>query len=155
MNSQLPTPTNIKEQLTRDEGGDWEFPYDDAEGKRFLLGETLKGNLTIGIGINLSAGFSQIERDMIFNYRLGIATKALGSNWAWALGLDDVRQGAMVNMIFNMGAAKFAGFHDFLTKLEARDYAGAAAAMLDSNWARQVGARAVRLSEQILNGTWQ
>lgn len=147
--------SNIKEQLTRDEGGDWEFPYDDAAGKRFLLGETLRGNLTIGIGINLSAGLSQIERDMIFNYRLTIANKALAANWPWALGLDDVRQGAMVNMIFNMGGARFAGFRDFLAKMEVRDFPGASAAMLDSNWARQVGARAVRLSEQILTGLWQ
>jgi hypothetical protein len=36
--------------------------------------------------------------------------------------------------------------------MQLKDWAGAAAEMLDSSWAKQVGARAQRLSEQMRRG---
>ncbi len=147
--------TCLEDQLRRDES-ERQFAYDDATGGTLLKGATLKGNLTIGVGRNLSAkGLSKKERDFLLDNDISEATAALEANFPWIAELDDVRKGALVNMTFNEGVAHLAGFHVALGKMQAKDYAGAAAAFLDSLWAKQVGPRASRLCLQIESGFWQ
>ena len=43
----------VDAQLVIDEG-DRNFPYDDATGRTLIRGDTLKGNITVGIGRNIS-----------------------------------------------------------------------------------------------------
>lgn len=65
-------------------------------------------------------------------------------------GFDELAPSAqevLVDMVFNMGPARVRQFHQMLAALEAHDYARAAAEMLDSLWARQVGDRARHLAE--------
>lgn len=120
-------------------------PYKDSVGK-----------LTIGVGRNLDdVGISLEEADLLLANDIKAATVALEANFPWTMDLDDVRKGAMLNMTFNMGIRGLSGFKDFLAKMEAKDFRGAAGAMLDSLWAKQVGARATRLSIQIEGGYWQ
>jgi lysozyme len=147
--------TCLEDQLRRDEE-ERQFAYDDANGKTLVKGMTLEANLTIGVGRNLSAkGLSQKERDLLLANDKADAEADLEQHFPWALQLDEVRKGALLNMIFNMGAGGLAGFHDFLAKMQAGDFRAAAGAMLDSLWARQVGPRATRLSLQIESGFWQ
>jgi lysozyme len=54
-------------------------------------------------------------------------------------------------MAFNLGA-KLRGFKDFLGAVEAKDWAKASAAMLDSTWAKQTKTRADRLAKMMLTG---
>ena len=63
-------------------------------------------------------------------------------------GLDDVRQRALLNMAFNLGP-RLAGFVDFLAAVRARRWDAAAAEMINSKWAKQVGERAKRLAEMM------
>jgi lysozyme len=49
-------------------------------------------------------------------------------------------------MAFNLGVVRLLGFRDMLSRLEAGDWRGAAAAALDSRWAAQVGERARRIA---------
>jgi lysozyme len=136
--------TNLKDQLVRDEGLKLK-PYRDSVGK-----------ITIGIGRNLTdGGISLDEASSLCDHDIAIATEALAETFPWTKDLDDCRRKVLVNMCFNLGIAKLAQFRDFLAKLEARDYAGAAKAMLESRWATQVGDRADRLSKQIETGAWQ
>jgi len=58
----------------------------------------------------------------------------------------------MLNMTFNMGRARLAGFKKFLACLKANDFVDAADQMMDSAWATQVGQRAVRLRDMMLEG---
>jgi lysozyme len=147
--------TCLEDQLRRDEQ-ERQFAYDDATSLTLGRGATLKGNLSIGVGRNLSAkGLSQKERDFLLDNDIQDATVALEANFSWAMDLDEARKGVLLNMTFNMGVKGLSGFHDFLAKLQAKDFEGAAAAMLDSLWARQVGARAQRLAIQIQSGFWQ
>ncbi len=96
--------TCLSDQLRRDED-EKQFAYDDATGKTLLKGDTLKGNLTAGVGRNLTAkGLSAKERDFLLDNDIQDATIALEANFPWALELDDVRKGAMLNLIFNMGS---------------------------------------------------
>ncbi len=151
--------TCLEDQLRRDEE-ERQFAYDDANGKTLVKGMTLEANLTIGVGRNLSAkGLSQKERDFLLANDKADAIADLEQHFPWAMQLDEVRKGALLNMIFNMGAGGLAGFHNFLAKMQAGmqtgDFRPAAGAMLDSLWARQVGPRATRLSIQIESGHWQ
>lgn len=134
----------IEEQLTRDEGLRLK-PYTDSVGK-----------LTVGVGRNLTdVGLSHDEAMMLLRNDIAHAANLLKKVFPWTESLDEARRGALINMSFNMGVAGLAGFHNFLAKLQAGDYPGAAAEMLDSKWAEQVGPRAQRLSRQIETGEWQ
>ena len=147
--------TCLEDQLRRDEA-DRQFAYDDADGATLLKGATLKGNLTIGVGRNLTAkGISEVERKFLLDNDIAEATAALEAAFPWVADLDDVRRGALLNMTFNEGIAHLAGFHIAMAKMQVKDFPGAAAAFLDSLWAKQVGPRASRLCVQIESGFWQ
>jgi len=134
----------IFEQLIRDEGVKF-FPYVDSVGKT-----------TIGIGRNLTDdGISFQEAKYLLTNDVQNAVAQLEKNFPWAVGLDDARHGVLVNMTFNMGIRRLAEFKNFLAAMEREDWATAKAEMLDSLWAKQVGARAERLALQIETGAWQ
>lgn len=135
---------DILEQLRRDEGTRLR-PYKDSVGK-----------LTIGIGRNLDdVGISQAEADFLLTNDIDKATEQLTANLPWTANLDDARHGALVNMTFNMGIHGLMGFKNTLAMIQAGDYVNAAANMLQSKWAEQVGPRAHRLALQIQTGVWQ
>lgn len=69
--------------------------------------------------------------------------------------VEDARLFALVNMAFNLGRRRLAGFRKMWNALKQRDYAAAADEMLDSKWAKQVGDRAVELAEQMRTGKWR
>jgi lysozyme len=136
--------TCLEDQLRRDEGVRLR-PYRDSVGK-----------VTIGVGRNLDdVGISEKEADLLLANDIQSATISLEANFPWTMELDQVRKGALLNMAFNMGVRGLAEFRDFLEKMQAQNFRAAAGAMLDSLWARQVGARATRLSIQIETGFWQ
>jgi lysozyme len=147
--------SNLEDQLRRDEE-ERQFAYDDATSKTLRPGDTLKGNLTIGIGRNLTAkGLSKSERDFLLANDVRDATADLAAAFPWAMELDQVRKDALLNMVFNEGVEHVKGFRIAMGSMQARNFQDAAAAFLDSLWAKQVGARARRLAEQIVSGTYQ
>lgn len=70
----------------------------------------------------------------------------------WWRKLDDVRQRVILNMAFNLGVTGLLGFPNTLAMVQSGNYDGAAAGMLKSKWAGQVGARADRLSHMMKTG---
>jgi lysozyme len=64
--------------------------------------------------------------------------------------LPEVAQQVIVNMAFNMGRPRLSKFKNFIAGVNDRDWVRAAEEMMDSRWADQVGARAVRLRNLIL-----
>jgi len=135
-------------QLREDEG-ERRLPYTDTVGK-----------LTIGVGFNLTdVGLEPEEIDFILRRRVGHLVYYLGQVLPWFSRLDDVRQAVLVNMAYNLGPEPFDhdGFKDwpiFLSQIEQSRYAEAAANMLSTKWARQVGRRAARLAEMMRTGNW-
>jgi lysozyme len=126
-------------------------PYNDTVGK-----------LTIGYGRDLEDdGISPAEADVMLEDDIAIVRADLDKYLPWARQLDDARYGVLMNMAFNMGigdATKgtgLMGFKHTLAMVQTGDYNGAAAAMLQSKWAGQVGARATRLATQMRTGEWQ
>jgi lysozyme len=147
--------TCLEDQLRRDED-ERQYAYDDATGKTLVKGSTLAANLTIGVGRNLSAkGISRKERDFLLDNDIQDATVALEANFPWAMALDDVRKGAMLNLVFNMGARALSGFVNFLTAMQVGDWAEAKAQLLDSAANHQEPERIGRLALQIESGFWQ
>ena len=67
-------------------------------------------------------------------------------------GLSDTRQRVLINMAFNMGQSRLAGFRKMWGAIRAQNYAEAAVQMLDSKWAGQVGPRAPRLADMMRTG---
>ncbi len=68
--------------------------------------------------------------------------------------LNNVRKDVFVEMVFNMGPSRVAGFRNMLAAIRDKDWQEAAAQMLDSKWARQVGRRAYRLANLMERGTY-
>lgn len=68
------------------------------------------------------------------------------------LMLNEPRQYALIDMCFNLGISRFSRFKKMIAALKEGDYDRAAKEMLDSKWAKQVGQRAITLSEMIRTG---
>ena len=66
--------------------------------------------------------------------------------------LSAARQAVLVDMAFNLGAKRLAGFTKTLALIAAGNFAAAADEMLDSAWAKQVPARAKRDSDLMRAG---
>lgn len=138
-------PVNsLVEQLIRDEGIVL-HPYTDTVGK-----------VTIGVGRNLTdVGITQAEATYLLVNDIQNATDHLAKALPWSGRLDDVRHAALLNMTFNVGIGALCAFTKFLAALQAEDWKTARNEMLDSTWAKQVGARAQRLAMQIETGEYQ
>ena len=134
----------IQEQLARDEDCRLK-PYKDS-----------KGILTLGVGRNIEqVGISIEEAYYLLDNDIRRVKAQLTANFAWYKSLDEVRQGALINVCFNVGLPKFKTFVKMLAAIEKQDWAEAAKELLDSKYAEDVGARARRLAIQLTEGTWQ
>lgn len=118
-----------------------------------------EGYASIGIGRlidgRVGGGLSEPEIDLLFDNDYKSHTTEALLAFPWLSDHDPVRQAAIMNMVFQMGARKVAGFFMTLQYFKARDYARAAEQVLKSLYAQQTPARAFRVSEQIRTGEWQ
>ena len=129
------------DQLERHEGLKLK-PYTDTVGK-----------LTIGVGRNLDdVGISHGEAMLMLSNDVEVAEKELRQRFPIVKQLDETRYHVLINMCFNMGVTRLAGFQKMWFAIEAQDWPKAALEMLDSKWARQVGNRAIELSTQMREG---
>jgi len=139
--------TDIIKQLRADEGCE-PCVYNDH-----------LGFATIGVGRLVDkrkpgAGLRQSEIDMLLANDVEDRVRALTAALPWFIGLDDARQGVLINMAFQMGTAGLLAFANTLKLIRQGQYDAAAAAMLQSKWATQTPARAARLSQQMCTGKW-
>lgn len=122
------------------------------EGLRLKPYHCSEGKLTLGVGRNIEDfGISKEEALHLLENDINRCLQEL-RNFAFFAGLDQVRQEVVLSMIFNLGAARFAGFSKMLKALEVGNYRTASIEMLDSRWAKQVGARAVNLAMRMATG---
>lgn len=110
---------------------------------------------TIGHGRNLDdVGISRVEAEFLLKNDIDRAKACLVNEPYWAK-LDDVRQAVLIDMVFNLGWAGFSAFVRMRDALCKSDFTMAAAEMMASRWAAQVGRRARRLSDMMRTGNWQ
>lgn len=125
------------------------------EGYRRLVYECSRGVLTVGIGRNLeTVGISEKEAEFLLENDIQEAIKRLNKNNLLE-GHDEVRQAVLINMSFNLGINGLLKFRQSLKHWRNKDYEKFSDEILKSRWARQVGSRAIELSEQARTGEWQ
>jgi lysozyme len=125
------------------------------EGLRLKPYRCSADKLTIGYGRNLDdVGISEEEAEMLLLNDLLTANIEVENRFVWFEDLDEVRKAVVVNMIFNLGIARFSAFKKTISLIEEGSYSEAAQEMLDSRWANQVGSRANELSEMMRTGLW-
>ena len=123
----------------------------DFEGLRLKPYKCTAGKLTIGYGRNLDdVGISQAESDMLFERDFAKA-EAEVRRLCKEFNIDcenliEQRFYVLTDMMFNLGYGNLSKFKKMLTALSKGDYRAAAKEMLDSQWAKQVGNRAIKLS---------
>lgn len=112
------------------------------------------GNLTIGRGHNLDT------RELPEAVRLALLQADLGDTvadlktFSWFAALDEVRQAALIDLHFNIGATRFREFARMIDAVARGDYRAAAAEMINSEWAREVPRRAALDSTLLGSGEW-
>lgn len=110
------------------------------------------GKWTIGVGRNIEDRGITLEEAMVMLMNDINICLAEAHKLEFFIGLDSVRQEVIVNMIFNLGMPRLLKFKNFLAAMAMAHYDVAAREMLDSNWARQVGPRALELASAIRSG---
>lgn len=139
--------SKAQEQLTRDEGN-VAYAYQDN-----------LGYWTIGIGILIDkrkgGGLRPEEIQFIFLNRFTLKSAELYAKLPWVKLLDEPRQGALINMSFQMGVDGLLKFHRSLAAIKVKNWEEAAKELKLSDWYEQTPSRAVRVIEQIRTGNWQ
>jgi lysozyme len=123
------------------------------EGLRLKPYRCTAGKLTIGVGHNLDAlGITEAEAMFILMNDIKRVTLECEKSFDFWPFLDEERKCVLLNMCFNLGLDGLLKFKRTLTAISDGRYEDAAAFMLDSKWAQQVGQRAVRLSKIMATG---
>ena len=137
------TPTNIYDQLRRDEGV--------VDHVYFL-----NGIPHFGIGHNGLTGprLTQPAMAMILKDDVSVTVDQCETLEGWTR-LSGARQGVLINMAFNMGFVGLTGFVKMLQAVALQDWQVAAEEMRYSKWYGQDTARAKRLVTQMETGVWQ
>lgn len=131
----------LKQDLTRDEGVRL-MPYVDSVGK-----------VTIGVGRNLTdKGICASECDFQLTNDVNDVISSLDMAIPYWKNLSEPRQRALANMCFNMGLHRLLGFTNMLAAIRGGDFTTASTEALNSEWARQVGARAQRIAVLLATG---
>lgn len=125
------------------------------EGMKLKPYKCTAGKLTIGIGRNLEdVGISEDEANMLLRHDIQEATRQLLHAFPWMGEFNDARISAMINFTFNVGIGTVKKFENTLSYMQSGEWDKAADEMMDSRWARQVGNRAIEVTEQIRTGKW-
>lgn len=124
------------------------------EGLRLKPYRCTAGKLTIGYGRNLEDyGISQTEAFVLLENDIQKCEKQLLDKIPEIYNpLDEARKSVLLNMCFNLGISSLLGFKTTLSYIKSGDFERAANGMLASKWAKQVGRRAIELSELMRKG---
>ncbi|WP_440053154.1 glycoside hydrolase family protein [Pseudoalteromonas sp. T1lg65] len=123
------------------------------EGKRHKPYRCSAGKLTIGVGRNLDdRGLSDEEIEYLLENDIKAVHRALLTKYPEFTQLSETRQKVLLDMAFNLGINGLFKFKRMFAALKANDFEKAAAEMLDSRWASQVGMRSKTLVSMMRNG---
>jgi lysozyme len=117
------------------------------------------GYLTIGYGRLIDdrrgGGISEEEALHLLGNDIERTLHDIAKALPWVRSLNEARQGALLNMAFQMGIGGLLGFQQTLAAIRDEHYEHAAHLMLLSKWAQQTPKRARKMARQIATGEWQ
>jgi lysozyme len=148
------------------------------EGRRYKRYRCPAGHWTIGVGHNLesaaplsSAVWAMIKRecphvenallddqcalsgatiDQILDEDLQVCIQSLDALWIGWRALSEQRKRALINLVFQMGYSRFAGFVRFWRAMKQHNFENAADELVNSLWYRQTQpSRSLRVIAQI------
>jgi len=124
------------------------------EGVKLRLYNDTKGILSIGVGRNIQAnGIRLDEAQLMLANDIKDSVRFL-EQFAWYTKCSDVRKAALIDMSF-MGAEKLLHFVKMLSGILHDDYEQAAAEIINSKWAADVGPhRSMRVSNMMRTDQW-
>lgn len=126
------------------------------EGYRDKAYQDTEGVWTIGYGTNLQE--LRIDEFLARKWLMEDLVEAIRGAKRFPEYRDlntQARREVFVEMVYNMGPSRVAGFKNMLSAIRRNDWADAADEMLDSKWARQVGQRARTLADLMKRGQYQ
>lgn len=127
------------------------------EGVRSKVYLCSAGYETIGVGRNIAEsglGLSDDEIDYLLANDIKRVDAELAYAYPWYSDLDQVRKEAMINLSFNLGQTRLQKFVKALDHMASGSYDLAANEFMDSRWSKQVGQRAVEVTEMIRTGQY-
>ena len=136
------------QQVKRDEGLRLKA-YWDPIGKVWTIGDGHTGP-----DVGPDTVWTRQQADAACLMDLNEAADEVDQAFPWAEQMGVIRWSVLVNMAFNMGIERLAEFHMMLAAAQAGNFEEAAAQMLNSLWATQVGDRATQLAQQMRTGEW-
>ena len=168
----------LKKWITRWEGVRY-VAYDDGTGKPITAETLLKGKPHIGVGFNLSAGGAEAivegigldyqavckgevkitpeQVDQLLDATIAVATKEAKKLFPALDTYPEDQQLIVADLVFNMGEGALATrFPKTVLAIKAQDWPAASAALKDSHWFTQVGAKPTQRGGEdvaILGGT--
>ena len=128
------------------------------EGVRSKVYVCSGGYETIGVGRNISEtglGLDNKEIEYLLSNDILRIRKELENEYPWFSRLDTVRQDALIDMSFNLGQTVLRKFKNALHAMSKKQYKQAADEFMDSRWSKQVGNRAVEVTNMIKYGEYQ
>ena len=130
------------------------------EGCRLQTYKDTLGVPTIGWGHALKPnesypnGITQVQADAFLLADLEVAYKDALKLVPSLDNLDDVRKAVIIDMSYNMGLSRFAGFHNFFAAIKDKDFIRAAHEMKNSRWYGQHVNRSQPLYIMMITGEW-
>lgn len=122
------------------------------EGYKHTVYTCPAGKLTIGVGHNLETPISDAAIMQILRDDIDTCVQELDRARPTWRQHDEARQNVLVEMCFNLGMSRLNKFMKMWAALDAKHYGEAAKQMLHSQWAVQVGKRAVALADHMRDG---
>ena len=101
------------------------------------------------------AGITQDEAEYLLRQDINRFTAMTRGLIVTFDSLDEVRQETLVELCFNMGPTNLGKFTKMLAAIDVKDWDTAAAELLDSRYAAQVGQRAITLADQLRSGSYK
>lgn len=141
---------HLKAMITQQEG-EVLLPYEDS-----------KGNLTIGVGHNLEEhGITQEISQLLLSQDLALTVRDIKVKFKWIEELNEPRQAAIINLVFNMGLPTFLEFEKTIRLIKDKRFKEAGDELLrgsgeggKSRYYVDVGARAEVVAEMLRTGKW-
>lgn len=123
------------------------------EGFRAKVYKCTAGKNTIGFGRNLDDnGITYEEAEYLLKNDIKMVDTWLNDNVPIYAKLTPERQFVLIDMCFNLGFVGVLKFRKMFEAIKAGEFAKAAAEMLNSKWAAQVGTRAIKLARIMETG---
>jgi len=140
----------LKDQLKIDEGVKYEIYEDHLGYATFGIGHLITDK-DPEYGWPVGTKVSEDRINEVFKTDVQKFVSETQKVFPDLINKPDNIQVVLVNMCFNLGAPRLGKFKKFISAINNEDWETASLEMLDSQWARQVGDRAKRLSDRVKN----